>query len=259
MVTAVGLIIFILFLLLILKTVRDKKAGLKSFSMPENTTKLLMDHVAFYTALDPFEQKNFEARIEGFLKGVKITGVDTIVEDIDRILIASGAIIPIFAFPDWQYNNISEILLYQDSFNKQYKTHGSDRNILGMVGDGALNRQMLLSKSSVRESFLFSEDGHNTVIHEFAHLIDKTDGAADGIPEALLSRPYIIPWIERMHETMEEMTKSDKSDINYYGLTNDAEFFAVVSEYFFERPDSLKAHHPELFSLLDQMFHPAKP
>jgi len=48
------------------------------------------------------------------------------------------------------------------------------------------------------------------------------------------------------------------SDINLYGATNDAEFFAVVSEYFFEKPDELKAKHPELYAMLEQMFRAKK-
>ncbi|MEI9935363.1 MAG: M90 family metallopeptidase [Ferruginibacter sp.] len=128
----------------------------------------------------------------------------------------------------------------------------------GMVGDGALHRQMILSQPSVRSSFQHPQDGHNTVIHEFVHLIDKADGATDGIPEYLLSRPYVLPWINQIHQTIKEMNDKGHSVINFYGATNDAEFFAVVSEYFFERPAELKTHHPELYNLLEQMFHPSK-
>jgi len=66
----------------------------------------------------------------------------------------------------------------------------------------------------------------------------------------------VIPWVNRIHETIEEMKKKQHSDINMYGATNDAEFFAVISEYFFERPDKLQANHPELFEMLQQMFLP---
>ena len=59
-----------------------------------------------------------------------------------------------------------------------------------------------------------------------------------------------------MHETINEMKALGHSDINGYGATNDAEFFAVISEYFFERPDKLKDHHPELYTMLEEMFHP---
>ena len=124
-----------------------------------------------------------------------------------------------------------------------------------MVGDGAMNRQMILSKQSVRSSFTQEADGHNTVIHEFTHLIDKADGATDGVPEYLLDKQNMIPWLDMIHKTIAEMKRTGQSDINLYGASNQAEFFAVVSEYFFEKPQELEQNHPELYALLHQMFH----
>jgi len=252
----IGLIIIIIVVLFGLKLYFNKQKRIRNFQMPADTKQLLLEHIVFYRNLDDEQKIVFETRIKDFLSHVSITGVGTIVEDLDRILIASGAIIVIFGFPDWRYNNISEILLYKDAFNEAYQQHGNHRTILGMVGDGALHRQMILSQASVRESFQRQDDGHNTVIHEFVHLVDKADGAADGIPEYLLSRPYLMPWIENMHKTIDEMKNNKHPDINFYGTKNDAEFFAVVSEYFFERPEALKSNHPELYQLLEQMFRP---
>ena len=59
-----------------------------------------------------------------------------------------------------------------------------------------------------------------------------------------------------VHETIKKMEHQGRSDINRYGATNDAEFFAVVTEYFFERPGEMKEHHPELFNMLSEMFRP---
>ncbi len=238
------------------------RKGLKknnnSYTVPGNIIHLLEEHVSFYNQLDEENKSQFENRITDFLKRVSIRGVDTKVEDLDRVLVAAGAIIPIFSFPDWRYNNISEVLLYKGTFNKDFSTRSKDRNVLGMVGDGAMHREMILSQPSLRSSFSNQQDGQNTVIHEFVHLIDKADGATDGIPEYLIARPYLIPWIKLMHETISEMKSKTRSDINMYGATNDTEFFAVVSEYFFERPHELKEHHPLLFEMLDHMFHPIK-
>ena len=223
-----------------------------------DTATILTQNVSFYNNLTAENKTVFEARVKDFLSYVTVRGVDVEIDDTDRILVASGAIIPIFAFPDWRYNNISEVLLYKGTFSKEYNTDEGERNVLGMVGDGALHREMILSKPSLRSSFSNSHDGHNTVIHEFAHLIDKADGATDGIPEYLLANPCIIPWVSRIHDTINEMKKAQHSDINLYGATNDAEFFAVISEYFFERPTELKDKHPELYAMLQQMFTPTK-
>ena len=228
-----------------------------AYTPPDDIRSILAQHVTFYNSLDAAGKATFEARVKDFLSYVTIRGVDVTVDDTDRVLVASGAIIPIFAFPDWRYNNINEVLLYKGTFSKEYSTDDGERNVLGMVGDGAMHREMILSKPSLRTSFSNDSDGHNTVIHEFAHLIDKADGATDGIPEYLLANPAIIPWVKLIHDTINEIKKG-RSDINPYGATNDAEFFAVISEYFFERPAELKEKHPGLYAMLEEMFTPVK-
>lgn len=228
-----------------------------NYIVPGNLAGLLLQHVAFYQALDEEGRQRFEDRVTDFLNNVAIRGIEVTVEDIDRALVAAGAIIPIFNFPGWRYNNISEVLVYKGTFNKQFETDGKDRNVLGMVGDGAMHRVMILSQPSLRSSFARATDGHNTVIHEFVHLIDKADGSVDGIPEVLLSKPYTIPWFREMHQQMAGIRrKGVRSDIDTYAATGDAEFFAVVAEYFFERPAELEKRHPQLFELLTLMFAP---
>jgi Mlc titration factor MtfA (ptsG expression regulator) len=112
---------------------------------------------------------------------------------------------------------------------------------------------MILSQHELRQGFLNKTAKTNTAIHEFVHLVDKTDGAVDGLPEALMTKQYVIPWLNLMHQKIKEILKN-KTDINLYGATDEAEFFAVVSEYFFERPDLLQQKHPELYELLTKIF-----
>jgi hypothetical protein len=214
----------------------------------------LEDHVLFYSELDAELRKIFEQKLSAFLTKVRITGVDTTVSETDRVLIAAAAIIPIFYFDHWEYPNLREVLVYSDSINMDFETKGNaDRNILGMVGTGPLEGSLLLSKHALQQGFLNQTDKNNTAIHEFVHLIDKLDGETDGIPELLLNKPYVLPWVNLMHEKMQQIA-AGKSDINPYATMNKAEFFAVASEYFFERPDLLAEKHPVLYSMLKEMF-----
>lgn len=231
-----------------------KKKPLPSLSS-ESIKPLLQEHVAFYRALNDEQKALFEKRVMGFLQKVHITGVNTTVEDIDKVLVAAGAIIPIFAFPDWEYRNINEVLLYPGSFNETFEQDSQDRNILGMVGTGPMQNVMILSQQNVRDGFKGGTDKHNTAIHEFVHLVDKSDGATDGLPEALIPHQYARPWLKRIHEEM-QLIREGRSDINYYGTTNEAEFLAVVSEYFFEKPAEMEEKHPELYALLKNIFLP---
>ena len=96
-------------------------------------------------ALDAEGRAEFEERVRDFLAHVTITGVEVVVEDLDRLLVASGAIIPIYAFHDWKYIDISKVPLYEGAFNEEYQTRGKGRHLVGMVGTGAMHRVMILS------------------------------------------------------------------------------------------------------------------
>lgn len=247
----VGIAMMVLLIYFLLH--RSKQRRIHTGPMSDSSKQILNEYVEFYKKLDTEKQKEFEQRVQSFLAQVRITGIKTTVEELDRVLIASSAIIPIFGFPDWEYSNLNEVLLYPGSFGDEFEQEGQHRNTLGMVGSGALNNVMILSQHELRQSFINKTGKTNVGIHEFVHLVDKTDGSVDGIPEFFVDRKYILPWLELMQKNIREII-ADKSDINPYGATNDAEFFAVVTEYFFERPDLLRQNHPELYELLSTIF-----
>ncbi len=216
---------------------------------------LLLKHVAFYPRLNAKNQATFRKRMQLFLDEVYVEGVKTKLEELDYVLVAASAVIPVFGFREWHYNNLSGVLIYPDFFNEdlQFESTSENRRILGMVGTGQFEGQMILSKTALRKGFSNKTDKQNTAVHEFIHLIDKTDGVTDGIPERLLEHTYTIPWLTLMHQEMEAI-HHNKSDIRAYGGTNQQEFFAVASEYFFERPKLLKRKNPALYKMLEECF-----
>lgn len=248
----VALAVFFL-LLKVLFTKQRTKEVINTLSFTEEERALLTEYVPFYNELDEAGKQEFESRMQHFLNTTRISGVNVTVELLDRVLVAASAIIPIFGFKDWEYLNLNEVLLYPDAFNDTFDQQGADRSTLGVVGTGPYQNIMILSQHDLRQGFMNKSGKSNTAIHEFVHLVDKTDGAVDGVPEALLSKKYVMPWLELVHENIERIQRNN-SDINPYGATNKAEFLAVVSEYFFERPDLLQERHPDLYELLTKMF-----
>ncbi len=246
-----GIVVFGLILFWLLHSKKRRAIEIKSFT--ESERLLLQEHVSFYNDLDNAKKTNFENRMQHFIATTRITGVNTEVEELDRVLIAASAIIPIFGFKNWEYMNLNEVLLYPGSFNEAFAQDGNGRNMLGVVGTGPYQNIMILSKQELRQSFIGNTGNSNTAIHEFVHLVDKTDGETDGIPELLLNKQYTLPWLNLMHQNIEDIL-SNNSDINPYGATNKAEFFAVVSEYFFKNPDLLQEKHPELYEVLTHIF-----
>jgi len=243
-------LVLIIVIILFVFRIRRKR---EIIHLPDNYKEVLNDYVKFYHQLDEEDKRKFEERVEHFLSMVRITGVNAEVEDLDRILIGAGAIIPVFSFPDWQYINLHEVLVYPGTFNEDFDQAGSNRPITGMVGSGSMQNVMIITKWQLRQGFINSTDHRNTAIHEFVHLIDKMDGTMDGVPEIILERKYVGRWAELMNETIQQM-RMHGSDIDMYGATNPVEFFAVISEYFFERPDQLRIKHAGLFEMLERIF-----
>ena len=246
-------IFFALFLIILIIIFVFQPRRVKAVAWPPNYRDLLKDYVRFYSNLDEEGKNLFEDKFQKFLSAVKITGANAEVEDIDRVLIGAAGVIPVYYISDWEYINLREILLYPGNFNTDFDQQGNDRMISGMVGSGAMQNVLIISKWELRQGFINSTGNRNTAIHEFVHLIDKMDGTLDGVPEILLERKYVVQWQQLIQSTMESI-RQGKSDIDMYGATSPVECFAVVSEYFFEQPQLFRSTHPELHSMMQRIF-----
>lgn len=229
------------------------KKPTKNKIFDKNWSSILNDKVSFYAALSEKEKLRFEKEVLHFFNTVSITGVKVAIDDTDRLLVASSAVIPLFGFPELRYRNINEVLLYKDAFNADHEMEGEKRHILGKVGSGTMNRLMILSLPALRAGFSQEHSKSNVGIHEFVHLIDMADGAVDGLPESLMHQQYVMPWLNAMHEEIEDI-KQRESDINPYGATSKIEFFSVASEYFFNQPKKFKKNHPDLYAVLAKIY-----
>jgi len=249
---AFGAVIYFVFM----KKARDNKRILTQ-PFPENWRHILDKHIKFYSELENAQKAGFEKRVQLFLATKKIEPIDTEIEDVIKIMVASSAIIPMFAFPGFNYPNLREILIYPNSFDEKFQTQrfeGHKEFIIGMVGNRYMNGTMIISKTDLVRAYDRTDHKSNVGIHEFVHLIDKADGVTDGIPEILLKHAYVAPWLHIIKEEMLQIERG-RSDINPYALTSDAEFLAVVSEYFFDDPEKFKKKHPDLYQYLTTIFH----
>ena len=227
-------------------------------AFPPEWRRILAEQVAFYLALAPPEKERFEQQVQLFLARTRITGVQVEVDDATRLLVAASALIPVFGFPGWEYRNLGEVLIVPDAW-----TLGNDPNhevkplqgtLLGSVQGFQNQHYMRLSKASLEQGFRESLDRQNVGIHEFAHLVDQADGVIDGLPKAALPPELLQPWAAVMQREIAAI-RAGNSEISDYAGTSEAEFFAVVTEYFFEKPGKLQEHHPELYELLQRAFH----
>ncbi|NRA36686.1 MAG: zinc-dependent peptidase [Planctomycetes bacterium] len=225
-------------------------------SQPEveiDVSAYLHSHVDYYRKLTTDDRLIFENRCLAFISSTEIIGHETDVCDEDRLLVAASAVIPVWSFKNWHYINIRQVILLATSFNIDMELQQDDSHIRGLVGSGHLNGKMLLSKSALHHGFSNDKDKRNVGIHEFAHLIDMSDGNCDGLPAALNQHIFAAPWFQLIFKKIMEID-NNKSNIDAYGATNNQEFFAVASEYFFERGKMLQRKHPELYTALEDFY-----
>lgn len=234
------------------RTIRRQQVMAMPF--PDEWESVLISHVAFFRMLDDEQKQRFRHLIKIFIDEVPITGIRTDVDETTRALVAASAAIPVFGFDDWEYSGLGEVLIYPSAFTGDYRSdEGANGNILGMVGVNHLSGVMILSKSDLISGFLNAEDKRNVGIHEFAHLVDKADGSVDGIP-AGIPADTVRPWIQWVAEELREEESPNSKHINDYAYTNEAEYLAVLTEYFFEAPDILAKKNPELYQMLQSIY-----
>jgi Mlc titration factor MtfA (ptsG expression regulator) len=220
---------------------------------PASWELILQTHVAFFRALPEPEKERFRKLVMVFLDEVRITGIQTEVDDTTRVLTAASAVIPIFGFHDWEYHRLGEVLVYPGSFGEKYQaSESADKNILGMVGLGHLSGVMILSKPSLLAGFDDPSSKENVGIHEFTHLVEQEE-INHGLPPEV---PWqtVKHWMEYVGRELSHPSKN-RSHINTYAYTNEHEFFAVLAEYFFKSPAVLKNKDPQLYAMLREMFH----
>lgn len=224
------------------------------YQFNKNDLFWLEKHIPFYLHLTKKDQKIFIDRMGLFISNILITEVDKKEADKEtKFYVAASAVIAYWGLPYWNYGNLSEVLVYPSNFNNDQTLHQLG-NIQGKVFHGGLmNNTMILSKPALIAGFNINNDKKNVGVHEFAHLLDKSDGEIDGVPDVIIGEKDREVWIKVMEEEMKKW-KDKKSTIPAYALKSEAEFFAVITEYFKECPKLLKHKNPTLFQMMVRIY-----
>ncbi|PJX23468.1 Mlc titration factor A [Psychrobacter sp. L7] len=191
-----------------------------------------------------------------FLDDKSITGAQGFeITDKVRLSIALQACLPILNLGLEWYKGWSSIIIYPGSYKSATKTVDE----FGIIHEGTQHRSgeawlrgpVILSWKDAKHSG--ERDGHNVVIHEFVHKLDMLNGRANGFPPL---QPDMDPtrWTEIMSRDFEDFQKHRKSGLDRYGATNPAEFFAVLSEVFFETPQKLFDAYPDIYDIMVKFF-----
>jgi hypothetical protein len=173
-----------------------------------------------------------------------------------RVTIAAQACVLMLHREGEVYPDLTTILVYPHAFRapvRRREGYVVVESEEGRLGESSSRGVVVLAWDHVSRATRRAEPGQNVVLHELAHQLDAEDGAMDGAPD-LGSRSRYQAWAEVLGEAYGELVSALETGgdpvIDGYGAKSPAEFFAVITEVFFERPRSLRARHPALYEQL---------
>ncbi len=221
------------------------------------TRKLVLLH-----DLSSVEKAHLRVLATLFIRSKTFTGAHGFqITDEMLVIIATQAALPILKLGLDYYNGWIEVIVYPGAFRTNHNNIdpsglvSSESNTLS--GESWLRGPLILSWQDVEHDLHAPHLGHNVVIHEFAHKLDMLDGSADGLPP-LHPQMKIKQWADALSTAYEvlrqQVAHHHRTRINAYAATTPAEFFAVVSEYFFAAPDILKQHCPSVYLQLTKFY-----
>jgi len=242
-------IIFFIFLIYELIEYFKFKIYLKSLKEKPCLCKKYLENTEEYKNLPSNLKETLDFKIKRFLHEKTFIPKYMEIDDEIKCLIAFYACLPTVAYKNFCYPSLKYIYVYPHTIIKKHLNQ-----------NGIIKQEMLISGESVGDSVIiawneakreiFHYKKRNVIIHEFAHELDFEEGVVDGIPVFAIQDYEHFKKI--FNATFEKATKD--RIIDDYAYTNKAEFFAVTTEYFFLRPNTLKTHYPELFEEYKKIF-----
>ena len=224
---------------------------------PREWEEILQKNVALYQHLPQNLKEELHGEINVFLdeKGFEGCGGLQLTATI-RVTIAAQACLLLLQRKPTFYPKLSSILVYPGAYIARQTSFIGDipvRTDSARLGESWTNGALVLAWDHVKEESMDIEDKHNVVLHEFAHQLDQEDGLADGAP-VLEQRSSYVAWariLGREYRALIKKVEEEHQDvIESYGATNPAEFFAVITEAFFKKPQNLNKKHPDLYEEL---------
>jgi len=233
--------------------------------LPSEWERHIQNSVRHYQYLDKAEKKRLRDLIQIFIAEKYWLGCNDLeLTDEIRVTIAAHACLMILALPNDYYRNVESIYVYPTTVFSPESSAGffevrttPVRGPLPILGEAHHRGPVLLVWDAVKRETRHPEQGHNVVYHEFAHKLDMLDGSADGTPPLTTPEEY-QRWSEVCSEEYLDLCDAVKHDkptfFDSYGATDETEFFAVVTEYFFSKPENMKDHHPKLYQVLQDFY-----
>jgi Mlc titration factor MtfA (ptsG expression regulator) len=240
-----------------------RRARLRAKPTPPEWRAILERNLPIFARLSGADQRELLGHTQVFLAEKHFEGAGGLdLTDEMRITIAGQACLLLLHRDTDYYPDLISIIVYPSGYTSREDRHigggiweEGDEDRLGHTGAhlGAL----VLAWDGVRHGAASPADGENLVLHEFAHQLDFENQSTDGTP-SLETRAAYLAWARVMSAEFNALRNASAAGlptlIDGYGATNPAEFFAVITESFFERPKALRKLHPALYAQLQNFY-----
>jgi len=246
----------------VLRRIPAPSLRLPTGPVPDAWPGIVERNVSLARGLSSEERERLLRLVQIFLadKHFEGSGGLTLTEEM-KVTIAAEACLLLLHLEGPCYPTLRTVLVYPHGFvPKSAGSRGTGQVVpppVRLMGESWGDGVVVISWDDAVRGARNPDDGENVVLHEFAHQLDAEDGITDGTP--ILPPGALRTWggvlseeYERLHR---DIAEDRKSTLDEYGATNKAEFFAVATETFFEKPVQLEREHPELYGQLRQFYH----
>ncbi|HYP77387.1 MAG TPA: M90 family metallopeptidase [Polyangiaceae bacterium] len=238
-----------------------RREALRAQPLSAQERAVLDKNIPYLAGLSAEDRSELEGLVRIFLaeKSFEGCGGLELTEEI-KLTIAGQACLLLLHRETDIYPNVDAIVVYPSA----YRVPTEERDGLVVIegdqtrlGESWQRGLVVLAWDHVLSGAAQPRDGQNVVLHEFAHQLDGEDGVMDGTPD-LGARARYTSWARVLGDEFQELSErlhaGRHSDLDPYGATNAAEFFAVLTEMFFEKPRALQRRHPELYAELAEFY-----
>lgn len=232
---------------------------------PSEWEDIIRRNILYDSTLSDAERRHLREMIRIFIAEKEWEGCGglTLTDEI-RVTISAEACLLILNIPHNFYENVETVIVYPSEVVLPQRTPGffeittEPLEIVGPVSGQAFHQgPLMIVWDAVLESIRHPGSGYNVVYHEFAHKLDMQDGIADGTPR-LRDRGEYRDWVKTCSSEylrlLTDVKKGRRTFLDEYGATDEAEFFAVATEHFFDQPVPMKRSAPELYRILKEFY-----
>ncbi len=242
-----------------------RRRKLTEVPFPAHWEEVLHRNVAHYSLLNETEQAHLRALIQVLIAEKNWEGAGGLkMTDEIRVTISAQAAMLLLGLPHNFYHNVESIIVYPSTVVPPQRRLGFFEISLEPVpsevpilGQAFTQGPVIIVWDDVLRGSRHPELGHNVVYHEFAHKLDMLDGALDGTPplhERAEYKDWMATCTREYQKLRQDSAMGRKTFMDAYSATNEAEFFAVATEQFFDRPQDLVQQAPDLYQVLRDFY-----